>query len=156
MRFIKKIFFRELVFCAIVTLTVVMIKVKKVIFYWLPPIAWMGLIFFLSSFHQLQVTEDHWQNLITRKAAHFLEYAVLSVLFYRAVRRTTMVSKTKALFLSFFLTIFYAATDEYHQTFVNGRTGKFSDIGIDAIGVFSGTFFCWQVKKFLGLEDCAS
>jgi VanZ family protein len=31
----------------------------------------------------------------------------------------------------------YACTDEFHQTFIDGRTGKFSDVMVDAIGFVS-------------------
>ena len=33
----------------------------------------------------------------------------------------------------------YACSDEYHQTFVEGRSGKFSDVGYDSIGYLTGT-----------------
>lgn len=32
------------------------------------------------------------------------------------------------------LSFLYACSDEWHQTFVAGRSGKFADVGIDAIG----------------------
>lgn len=35
----------------------------------------------------------------------------------------------------------YAAGDEFHQGFVDGRSPKFFDVGIDTAGVFTGTIF---------------
>ena len=122
---------------------------RKIILYWLPPIFWMGLVFFLSSFHKIQVTEVGWANFITRKLAHFSEYAVLYFLFYRGFKNTAKFSLKKVLFLSFILTILYALSDEYHQTWISGRTGKFFDIGVDCAGAFLGLIFSWRLVNLL-------
>ncbi len=124
-------------------------KLKRLIFFWLPPVVWMSLIFFLSSFHKIQVTEVDWANFTTRKLAHFVEYYVLYLLFYRAIKGTTGFGLKKALLFTFFLTFFYALSDEYHQTFISGRTGKLFDIGVDAAGALTGIIFCWRGLSFL-------
>lgn len=122
---------------------------KKVLFYWLPPLFWMGLIFFLSSFHKLQASPVGWQDFIIRKTAHFLEYAILCVLYYRGLKNTANISTKKTLLLALILTIFYALTDEYHQTFVNGRTGRSFDIGVDSLGAFFGLIFSVKLINYL-------
>jgi VanZ family protein len=119
-------------------------RTKKLAFYYLPPLVWMGLIFFLSSFHTIQVTEVHWQNFLTRKAAHIIEYAVLSFLYFRVLNKLSNYTTVKKLLVSFLLAFLYALTDEYHQTFVPGRTGKFFDLGVDFLGALAGTIFCWR------------
>lgn len=124
-------------------------KPKRIIFYWLPPILWMGLIFFLSSFHKLQVSTVGWQDFITRKLAHFTEYAILYVLFYRGLKNTVNWSFLKLLIISFLLTIGYALTDEYHQTFVSGRTGKTFDIGVDSLGALFGLILAGKIFNLL-------
>ena len=46
-------------------------------------------------------------------------------------------AKNKSLiFISFILSILYATTDEIHQFFVPGRNMSFSDVILDAIGIF--------------------
>ena len=35
----------------------------------------------------------------------------------------------------------FAISDEYHQTFVSGRTGRTLDVIIDSIGAFAGMVF---------------
>jgi len=114
-------------------------KIKKILNFWLPPFLWMGLIFFLSSFHKLQVSSIGWQDFITRKTAHFLEYYILFFLFYRAFKNTSKIPSPKILFLSLILTLLYSTTDEFHQTFINGRTGRIFDIGVDFFGGFLGS-----------------
>lgn len=122
---------------------------KKLIVYWLPIILWMGLIFFLSSFHKLQSDLPGWQDYVLRKIVHFLEYTVLCVLFFRNFRQTTNVTLVKALIFSVLLTIAYAASDELHQTFVSGRSGKPFDVMIDGLGAFFGLLFSWKIINIL-------
>ncbi len=125
-----------------------MAQPKKVA-YFLPPILWMGLIYFLSSFHKIQMTEVGWANFVTRKSAHFGEYAILCLLYFRAFRKSTKLSRAKAGIFSFILTLAYAYTDEYHQTFVPGRTGRSFDIGVDSLGAFAGLIFSWKLVNLL-------
>jgi len=115
-----------------------MARAGKFLSLWLPVVFWCGLIFFLSSFHKLQVSPVGWQDFITRKTAHFLEYAILFVLFFRGFKNTTNFSSKKNFLMSFLFTVFYALTDEYHQTLVAGRTGRSLDIGIDSLGAAFG------------------
>lgn len=108
--------------------------IKKVIVYWLPVILWMGLIFWLSSFHKLQASPVFWQDFIFRKSAHFFEYAFLYLLFFRAIKNSTKIVFFKLVVISLLLTVWYSLTDEYHQTLVSGRSGRFYDILVDSLG----------------------
>ncbi len=74
------------------------------------------------------------ENLV-RKCAHALEYMGLAMLMFNALHATFGAAKP---FLSFGLTVAYAATDEFHQLFVEGRAGRFSDVLIDGIGAAAG------------------
>ncbi|MBM3208818.1 VanZ family protein [Candidatus Shapirobacteria bacterium] len=120
---------------------------KKLFFFWLPPIALMALIFFASSFHSLRASPVAWQDFLARKTIHFLEYAVLFLLFFRAFRNTTKLSFFRAAFLSFVSTILYALSDEFHQTFVAGRTGLPRDVLIDGVGAASSWLVIWKNEK---------
>ena len=122
---------------------------KKIISFWLPPVLWMSLIFFLSSFHKLQASPVGWQDFVIRKLAHLGEYAILCFLYYRGLTNTTKISLVKSLLLAFFMAVLYALSDEYHQTFINGRTGRSFDIGVDSFGAFFGLFFSWKIIPFL-------
>ncbi|MDF2542377.1 MAG: hypothetical protein K0S47_2095 [Herbinix sp.] len=77
-------------------------------------------------------------NHIVRKGAHFSEYALLAITlafhFYVWGKR-----KYKLALLSILLTAAYAATDEFHQLFVAGRSGELKDVGIDTSGAIFGT-----------------
>jgi VanZ family protein len=90
----------------------------------LPPLALMVLIFVLSAQPDLNSglgTID----LIGRKIIHASEYALLTFLWWRAL---------KSVPIAFAIAVAYAATDEFHQHFVSGRHGTPVDVGIDALG----------------------
>jgi len=98
----------------------------------------MGLIYYLSSFHSLIASEVSWQDFVIRKTAHFTEYLVLFLLSYQSLKNTIDINKNKLLAMVLLFTIIYAFSDELHQTFVLGRSGRFFDIGIDSLGTLSG------------------
>lgn len=80
-------------------------------------------------------------NFIVRKAGHFTEYFVLYMLLYNAI--AGKVSFKKRLILSLVFTFLYACSDEFHQTFVQGREGKFKDVLIDTLGgIFGLSMIC--------------
>ena len=98
---------------------------------WLPPLALMGVIFALSA----QPSLDSGLgviDLIGRKLIHFGEYALLCFLWWRALASVT--TPRQAALLAFLITSGYAATDEFHQTFVEGRHGNPLDWLIDSAG----------------------
>jgi VanZ family protein len=98
---------------------------------WFAPLALMAVIYFFSAQESLNSglgTID----LIGRKLFHFGEYALLMFLWWRAFR--TRMSHERAILVAFLVTIGYAATDEFHQTFVEGRHGSPVDWAIDSAG----------------------
>lgn len=85
-----------------------------------------------------------------RKLGHFTEYGVLGMLLTATVHRlfiqNSRLTLPKAeIWLPALLALCYAATDEYHQTFVSGRSGELRDVAID----FSGAC-CGIAAVFLG------
>ena len=45
--------------------------------------------------------------------------------------------------------VIYAVSDELHQLFVNGRSGKIIDVVIDSIGIFTGIAMYLLMKKII-------
>jgi VanZ family protein len=91
----------------------------------------MGLIFLLSAQPSDQV-DRAWWDVLLRKLAHFTEYAVLTALWWRALRG---FGARFPLALAMAISLGYAATDEFHQTFVDGREGTPVDVLIDSVGI---------------------
>jgi VanZ family protein len=98
---------------------------------WAPPLALMGLIFFLSSQPDLNSGLGA-IDLVGRKIVHAGEYALLCLLWWRALRTTA--PSDRAALLALLVCVAYSATDEYHQTFVEGRHGTPLDVVIDGFG----------------------
>ncbi len=103
--------------------------------YWLPPLAWMGLIFFLSAQPDLPHAPSSLLDLLLKKTAHAFVYGVLTWLYLRAMSAGRGRSPSDRLrLISLALALLYAASDEYHQTFVPGRNGQWPDVVVDGIG----------------------
>jgi len=74
-------------------------------------------------------------HLVTRKLAHFTEYAILAYLAARAFRTSPRSAVANRWFLiSLALVVCYALLDEYHQSFVPSRTASIYDSFIDMTG----------------------
>lgn len=74
-------------------------------------------------------------HVITRKAAHFTEYAILAFLAARAFRTSPREALANRWFVvSLALVVAYALLDEYHQSFVPSRTSSVYDSFIDILG----------------------
>ena len=97
---------------------------------WILVLAWAAVIFAFSSVPSLGTGLGFW-DLLLRKLAHAGEFGLLALLFWRALRRDL----SGAILVAGVLAIGYAASDEYHQTFVSGRVGSLSDWAIDSAGV---------------------
>jgi VanZ family protein len=92
-----------------------------------PPLALMAVIFFLSAQPDLNSGLGTLDT-IGRKILHMASFGLLWWLWQRALR-------TASAYPAILITLIYAATDEYHQTFVEGRHGSPVDVLIDAAGV---------------------
>jgi VanZ family protein len=116
---------------------------KKFFKFWFPVLIWAGFIFWLSSIPNLKSGLE--QDFILRKIAHILEYAILTFLFLRALTKENL-SIGKIVISSIVFSLFYALTDEYHQTFIFGREGSLGDVGINSIGILI-TAGIWYIKS---------
>lgn len=96
--------------------------------FWLPLIAWMGIIFLISSLPAKDVPPLFpFQDIVY----HLIAYTILGYLFRRAAKKNIR--------LALIFGIAYALSDEFHQVFVPGRTFSGFDLIIDGVGVFLGS-----------------
>ena len=86
------------------------------------------------------------QDFLLRKLAHVFEYFVLTLLIFSAVLKSGQNKKT-ALFSAAVFSLLYAISDEYHQTFVFGRSGNITDVFIDSSGIFLAVFAAVVLRK---------
>jgi len=95
---------------------------------WAPVVLWAAMIFVFSSIPDLSTGLGAW-DAVARKVLHVGEFAVLAALCLRAIGRPLAAAVLASL---------YAALDEVHQSFVEGRTGSPLDWAIDSFGVVIG------------------
>lgn len=132
-------------------------KTKRIYPRWILVIVWMSLIFILSHqdasqssqlsggllsaiiafltkiFRELNVNPEILHFLI-RKGAHFSAYLILGLLTAYAME----AKSRKEWIFTLLICIAYASSDEYHQTFIPGRSGEIRDVLIDSSGSFAG------------------
>jgi len=130
---------------------------------WFPVFLWALLIFFFSTdifssvntagafepiLQQIfpQLTAYHIERIhaVFRKLGHFTEYFVFGGLLWRALRlQNPAGTRSRRLVLSLAITVIYAASDEWHQSFVPSRSASLIDVLIDTTGGLCGI---WSFK----------
>lgn len=118
---------------------------RLVVFYWLPVLFWCAGIYYLSDIPSLRSDFPGEWDFLLRKLAHITEYAVLVFLFYRAASQG--VGRRRALAYAALFALTFALSDEYHQSFIAGRSGNAVDVSIDSLGIFLSVFLI--DKRFL-------
>lgn len=126
---------------------------------------WLVLIFlFSSSLFSSDNTEKvlvfSWLNYAVRKGSHVVEYAILVYLWFRSLY-VVRERFSRSVVLSVILSVLYAASDEWHQSFVPNRDGTVTDVIWDASGAVLMALFLWFIyqrgtdkvkRKMLGLS----
>jgi len=99
-----------------------------------PPVLWCFVIFYFSCQPNLKVVSGPWDFLL-RKFGHIFEYFLLTILVARATDKSIFKIGKRGLIFGAISSLVFAALDEYHQTFIPGRFGVVSDVGIDSVGI---------------------
>lgn len=117
---------------------------KRLVFWASVSAVWMAVIFaFSAQPHSGDYTERMfgWLNLPVRKLAHMTEFGLLAFFFMKTFEsfRTDRGQPLRGAdaWAAFALAAVYAIGDEWHQSFVPGRTAQALDVVIDAIGAFA-------------------
>ncbi|MBI2907369.1 MAG: VanZ family protein [Chloroflexi bacterium] len=104
---------------------------------WGPAIAWMVVIFVVSSLSSHpgpRLRPYSTEDIIVSKSAHLAEYFILAILLIRSQKRDLAPVSRRGYLLSFVIATLFAATDEFHQSLVPGRTASAWDVLVDAVG----------------------
>jgi VanZ family protein len=137
---------------------------------WVWVAAWMGVIFFFSTdlfsgpqtsrvigpflkWFVPDVSDETIRDiqLVIRKAAHVLEYAILSILSCRALAKYTTPLPWAVLGQAVLIASAYAVLDEWHQSWTAERFGSPLDVAIDSVGATVGAaFFAWLSRRKTG------
>lgn len=138
---------------------------------WIPVLLWMGFIFILSHQPKYQLTplqpsavlpaeQLSWNQFLSffvmadldtvaGKSAHIAVYAILAWLLWRAYAQPYFVLWAATMF---------GLSDEVHQLFIYGRTGKLSDVLFDSLGALLAVlwlqrgYFATEILRFRGVQ----
>lgn len=99
---------------------------------WGPVVAWMAVIFFVSSLTDRPETPGLANTPWDDKLQHTVAYAILAVLVWRAQSASREIWLRSA--IAILVASFYGAFDECHQLFVPGRECSLSDWHCDSAG----------------------
>jgi len=106
---------------------------------WLPVVAYCGLIYFQSS---RPSPPNLPQIPYLDKLLHAGAYALLGILFMRALRASPLGNKPAAVMVSsILLATLYGISDEIHQFFVPFRSAERLDVLADFLGSLAGVLF---------------
>ena len=108
---------------------------------WLLLLGWAAVIFLFSAQpYSGQATEKIFGilNVPVRKCGHMVEYAMLAILSRRSWLKTFTSTKCSPTIAAFLITLLYALSDEWHQSFIPGRSATLSDVAVDAAGAAVG------------------
>ena len=136
---------------------------KSFLKYWLPVLIWLCVIFVgstdvLSAEQTSRFVEPflRWLkpdissetlaqiHFFVRKLGHIFEYALLAIFLWRALRSgaNLRVKISILVIVVWFVCAIFAATDEFHQSFIPSRTASPNDVVIDIFGVVIGLTIC--------------
>lgn len=100
--------------------------------------AWLARVPFVAGLGLPSALVDT-ANLILRKTAHFVEYAILALLAYRALGAGAVPRSRRARVLgALFLAVGIATLDELNQAATLARSGRAHDVVLDGAGAFAG------------------
>lgn len=134
---------------------------------WILVIGWMGVIFaFSHQAHSSQATAVYFgdSNIFVRKMGHISEFAILYFLVRWALLATSVQStkieqsktkvwqnviEDKTILIAMLISVLYAASDEWHQSFVPGRSACIEDVLLDSSAVLVAVMFTGLLDKIV-------
>ena len=99
---------------------------------WIPAFLVMVIIFFISSLPASRLPYFGAWDLYIKKGGHALGFGLLGLAYYYALPQRLSVGYQWV--LAFLMAILFALSDEFHQSFVEGRTSSLIDVVIDGVG----------------------
>ncbi len=111
-------------------------KIQIFIVYWAPVLLYCGLIVYLSSLSHPSQNFPSFFSGLSDKLVHGIEYGILGILLYRALRDTTHINQSMG--MAIFCATAFGISDELHQWYVPHRHADIWDVAADASGA---TFF---------------
>jgi len=117
-------------------------NLRTTIIYWILTVSYMGVIFYLSSLggSDLPTLLGNFDKVI-----HMFLYLILAFLLSLSLNKSGI--KRYVFLLAFLISVFYGASDEFHQSFVPDRDVSLYDLLADTIGAFLGSYFANKITS---------
>ena len=142
-------------------------RLRSILWYWVPAVAWMGMVLLASTdtfsaahtgeilramlawtIGQIDAATFGLLHFLIRKSAHFTEYAILSALWFRALRvRVSSPWQMRWALLGVVISVSVAVLDEWHQSFVPSRTSSADDVLLDFCGALFAQLVIWYALR---------
>ena len=125
------------------------LRLLRLLRVWGPAAVLMVAIFFVSGMSSPPPLPDSTSDV----TAHFLVYAALGGALLRGVSGAERARVTaRGAVLAALLGAAYGLTDEFHQSFVQGRTAELRDVTADALGSAAGAGLGWAWSIVLAVR----
>ena len=120
-------------------------RLSRLLFVWGPAVGLMAVIYFASD----RSDAPRLMGGIPDVLAHAAAYAVLGAATLRGLAGARRAGATaRAALLAAVLAAAYGMADEFHQSFVPGRTAELRDVLADALGAAAGAALGWAWSVF--------
>lgn len=84
-------------------------------------------------------------SFMVRKTTHVMEYALLTVLVFLTLFKVKLLNRS---IITFAIALVYSISDEIHQYFIPGRTGIYTDVLIDSVGILAALAVMIMITYF--------
>ncbi len=116
---------------------------KQLFLGWMLVIVWMLIIFAGSSVGNLPHADSQAIDAIIHRTAHLIEYAILGALLLRAMRPHRSIGWRDVIIVVIVCGL-YGFSDEWHQSFIMGRSSELSAVLFDlAGGLIGAVIYRW-------------
>ncbi len=118
-------------------------------------LAWMAFIFYSSSLSQDEASKPlesgtvSWLGDFRSYVAHAVLYGVLAALIQASIWGWSFGYRLRWVAVAAVLAALYGASDEYHQSFVAGRSAALVDVFVDAVGASFSAAGLWVLATLL-------
>jgi hypothetical protein len=118
------------------------IMIKKTLLPWLPVVLMMITIFGFSSIPSSEMPNFGSSDLVIKKGGHVLGYGLLALAYWFGMR-----FDKRRWWLALLFAMIYAASDEFHQSFVPGRHPSWVDaLVVDGSGAATAVGLAYWVR----------
>lgn len=110
---------------------------------WIPSVLLMEIVFAFSALPAQELPSFGFWDTLVKKGGHALGYGILALSYWFALKW-----EKKRLWLALLLTVLYALSDEFHQSFVPGRNPSLIDVLVfDGGGALLALAGIWWLRR---------